>query len=266
MGDLRTAIYQFGATPDLAPANVRLDRLEQALHGHARNHDGALDLVVCPELFLSGYDIGALVHDRAEPADGPSASRVAAMAQHFGTAIVAGYPERDGEALHNAVMVYGADGQRLLNYRKRLIPPGFEGTYFTPGDSQGVFDLKGWKLAVLVCYDVEFPEYVRQAALGGADLIVAPTALRNMWGFVADIMLPTRAFENGVYVLYANHAGAEGNCEYLGRSVILGPDGKEHARAGDGEALIVATLDRSAILAARATLPYLDVIRGGLPG
>ncbi len=262
MGDLRTAIYQFGATPDLAFASVRLDRLEAALHEHGET----LDLVVCPELFLSGYDIGALVHDRAESADGPSASRVAAMAQHFGTAIVAGYPERDGGALYNAVMVCGADGERLLNYRKRVIPPGFEGTYFTAGEAQGVFELKGWKLAMLVCYDVEFPEYVRQAALAGADLIVAPTALRNMWGFVSDIMLPTRAFENGVYVLYANHAGTEGNCEYLGRSVILGPDGKEHARAGDGEEFIFATLHHSAILAARATLPYLDVIRSGLPG
>ncbi len=262
MTDLRAAIYQFGATPDLAPADIRLDRLEQSL----RDHGATLDLVVCPELFLSGYDIGALVHDRAEPADGPSAARVADMAKRFGTSIVAGYPERDGDALYNAVMVYGADGKRLLNYRKRVIPPGFEGTYFTPGNSPGTFDLNGWKLSVLVCYDVEFPEYVRQAALDGADLIIAPTALRSMWRFVADTMLPTRAFENGVYVLYANHAGEEGNCEYLGRSVILGPDGKEHARADDGEALISATLERSAVLAARATLPYVDVVRSGLPG
>ena len=262
MTDLRTVIYQFGATPDLPSPKARLDRLEQALA--ALNEP--LDLLVCPELFLSGYDIGAAVHDRAEPADGPSASRVAEIAQRFGTAIVAGYPERDSETIYNAAMVCGADGERVLNYRKRLIPPGFEGTYFTPGDAQGVFDLKGWKLAVLICYDVEFPEYVRQAALGGAELIIAPTALRSMWGFVADTMLPTRAFENGVYVLYANHAGAEGNCEYLGRSVILGPDGKEYARAGEAEELITATLDRSATLAARATLPYLDVVRAGLPG
>ncbi|MBC8242480.1 MAG: hydrolase, partial [Alphaproteobacteria bacterium] len=196
----------------------------------------------------------------------PSATRMADMAKRFGTTIVAGYPERCGDALHNAVMVCGVDGKRLLNYRKRVIPPGFEGTYFTPGDSAGLFELNGWKLAVLICYDVEFPEYVRQAALDGADMIIAPTALRSMWGFVADTMLPTRAFENGVYVLYANHAGMEGNCEYLGRSVILGPDGKEHARAGGGEALISATLARSAVLAARATLPYVDVVRGGLPG
>jgi len=262
MGELHTAIYQHAATPDLVPASVRIDRLEAVV----RDHDGPLDLVVCPELFLSGYDIGSLVHDRAEAADGPSAARVSEIAQRYGTAIVVGYPESDGDTLYNAAMVYGADGGHLLNYRKRLIPPGFEGTYFAQGDSQGVFEINGWKLAVLICYDVEFPEYVRQAALSGADAIVAPTALRNMWGFVADTMLPTRAFENGVYVLYANHAGAEGNCEYLGRSVIVGPSGEEAARAGDSEELIAATLDRSAVLAARATLPYLDVVRNGLPG
>lgn len=230
------------------------------------DHGDALDLVVCPELFLSGYDIGALVHDRAEPAAGPSANRLKDMAQRLGTTIIAGYPEQDGDVIHNAAMVCFADGKRRMNYRKRLIPPGFEGNYFTPGDAQCLFDLNGWKLAVLICYDVEFPEYVRQAVLNGADLVVAPTALRRKWGIVADTMLPTRAFENGVYILYANHAGTEGNCEYLGRSVILGPDGTEHARAGDSEELIAAELDHTAVSVARATLPYVDVVRTGLPG
>lgn len=262
MAKLRAAIFQYGATPELAPASVRLDRLEQAL----TDHGGALDLVVCPELFLSGYDIGAAVHDRAEAATGPSIDRVAEIAERFKTAIVVGYPERDGGKLYNALMVCGANGERLLNYRKRVIPPGFEGDYFTPGDSQGMIEMNGWKLAFLICYDVEFPEYVRQATLLGADMVVAPTALRSRWGFVADTMLPTRAFENGVYVLYANHAGTEGNCEYLGRSVILGPDGTEHARAGGNEELISAVLDRSAVAVARATLPYVEVVRGGLPG
>jgi len=262
MNELRTGIYQFKATPDLPSSEERLLRLET----HLRACEEPLDLVVCPELFLSGYDVGAQVVERADIADGVLGQRVAELAEKSGTTIVAGYPERDGDKIHNAVMVIGADGARLLDYRKRVIPPGFEGTYFTPGSAQGMFQLQGWKIAVLICYDVEFPEYARQAAMAGADMIVAPTALRSMWGVVADKVLPTRAFENGVFVLYANHAGAEGNCEYLGRSVILAPDGTELNRAGGGDELITAVLDRSAVPAAQATLPYLDVVRGGLPG
>lgn len=262
MARLRAAIYQFEATPDIPDPTARLERLENKL----RDHGEALDLVVCPELFLSGYDIGGLVTDRADSADGVLAGQVSDLARRCNVTIVAGYPERDGESIYNALMVIGADGVRLLNYRKRLIPPGFEGTYFAPGESQGFFDINGWKAAVLICYDVEFPEYVRQAALAGADIVLVPTALRTMWSVVADKVLPARAFENGTYIMYANHAGTEGNCEYLGRSVILGPDGTDVQRAGGGDELITATLDRSAVSAARATLPYLNVVRAGLPG
>ncbi len=262
MAKLNVAIFQFGASPGLPTPEERLSRLEQALS----DHGGGLDLVVCPELFLSGYDIGPMVNDRAEPSDGPSVTRLSELAKRFETAIIAGYPERAGNVIHNAAIVCHADGGKPLNYRKRLIPPGFEGDYFTPGDSSCMFDLKGWKLSILICYDVEFPEYVRQATLDGADLVITPTALRSKWGFVADTVLPTRAFENGVFIAYANHAGEEGNCEYLGRSVILAPDGSEQARAGGNEELISAALDRSDITVARATLPYVDVVRGGLPG
>lgn len=262
MAPLRTAVYQFAATPDLPSADARLDRLEAAIAAH----DEPLDLVVCPELFLSGYDIGDEVDKRAESPDGPSSIRVAALARQFSTAILAGYPERGGDTIYNAAMVFGADGTRLADYRKRLIPPGFEGNHFTPGDAQVMFDLNGWKAAVLICYDVEFPEYVRQAAMAGADLVIVPTALRSMWGIVSDTVLPARAFENGVFIMYANYAGTEGNCEYLGRSVILGPDGGELRRAGGEEELIVAGMDHSALTAARATLPYLEVVGRGLPG
>ncbi len=270
MRDLHVAIYQHEAghdddLSDAQVAGVRLDRLEQAL-SRGIEHHGALDLVVCPELFLSGYDIGASVHVRAELADGPSAARVADMAARFGTAIFLGYPERDGTVLYNALMGFGRDGARLVNYRKRMIPPGFEGEYFTPGDTRADFEIDGWKLSALICYDVEFPEYVRQAAMDGADMVIAPTALRSKWRFVADTMLPTRAFENGLYVLYANHAGAEGDCDYLGRSVILGPDGADLARAGHGEELVTARVRHNGVAKARATLPYVSVVKEGLPG
>ena len=76
-------------------------------------------------------------------------------------------------------------------------------------------------------------------------------------------LVPTRAFENGIFMLYANHAGREGGSRYLGESVIVAPDGAELARAGAGEALISAGLDLAAIARARAALPYPE-IAGGL--
>lgn len=250
---LRVAIYQY-AGRDETPAD-RIARLAAQLD---RAGVGSTDLVLTPELFLSGYNIGTdLVRARAEPADGPSAKAIGDLARKYRTAIAYGYPQSDGDAFYNAVQCIGADGQRLANHRKLQLPSDYERTSFARGSCLTPFVLNGWKASLLVCYDVEFPEAVRGCALNGADLVIVPTALKDRWGFVAQKLVPTRAFENGVFLMYANYAGGEGDWTYLGESCVIGPDGSEVARAGAGEALLRGTLDPALIAPARATLPYL---------
>ena len=70
-------------------------------------------------------------------------------------------------------------------------------------------------------------------------------------------MIPTRAYENGVFLAYANSAGTERGMDYLGQSVIAAPDGVELARAGPGPELLFSDLDRARVKAARDRLPYL---------
>jgi len=252
---LTAAIYQ-PVADDLSPVQ-RLERLDDRLSCI----DGAVsDIVLCPELFLSGYDVGPKILAYAEPADGTSLKRASEIARKYRTALAIGYPEQDGDVLYNAVAVIGKSGERLLDYRKRVLPPGFEGDTFTPGNVPGIFELAGHRVAVLICYDVEFPEFVREAANAGANLVLAPTALKSKWTFVARKMIPTRAFENGVFLMYANHAGREGESEYLGESVIVGPDGAEMAIAGSGEDFITADLDMENVTVARETLPYLQTV------
>lgn len=255
MSNIRAAIYQSEARDD-GPSD-KLDRLEKHLAGFG---PAAFDLMLCPELFLSGYDVGDKIHQVAEPADGPTLKRVAEMAARYQTVLCVGYPERVGESLYNAVAVFGKSGERLLDYRKQHLPPGYEGDMFTPGTAAGLFEMMGHRIAVLICYDVEFPERVREAALAGADIVLAPTALRAKWTFVARSMIPTRAFENGLFLLYANHAGREGGSEYLGESVIVAPGGQLLAVAGKGEEIVSGEMDMTACEAARKTLPYLQVV------
>jgi predicted amidohydrolase len=258
---LRVAIFQYQAR-DEQPSD-RIARLSAELE---RPGIGALDLVLCPELFLSGYNVGsARVQACAEPADGPAARAIAELARRHRTAIAYGYPERAGAARYNAVQCIGADGTSLANHRKLQLPSDFERENFALGGRLTFFELAGWRAALLVCYDVEFPEAVRACALGGAELVIAPTALRSKWHFVARKMIPTRAFENGLFLLYANYAGSEGDWHYLGESCAIAPDGSEVARAGSGEELLRADLDFGLIAPARATLPYLTD-RGAIPG
>ncbi len=246
----RAGIFQpaGGGTPD-----ERIDRLAAALSGRR------LDLVLCPELFLSGYDVGQALRQRAEPADGPLAGRLATLARDTGTALACGYAERDGERLYNSVLVLDGRGERVANHRKTVLPPGFEADFFEPATSPvRVFDLVGARWAVLICYEAEFPEAVRGAAEAGAEVVLVPTALSERWHTVAHHMIPTRAFENGVWLIYANHAGVERETRYLGNSCVIAPDGTARVRAGRAEELVEATLDLGAYAGTRRRLPYLD--------
>jgi predicted amidohydrolase len=248
---LRAAIYQYRCREE-APLD-RLSRLDQVLEAH----DGEVDLVICPELFLSGYNVGDQVRHLAEPQAGPFAKAAAALAKKRRTALIYGYPEQAGGGVYNAAMCIGADGVVLAHHRKLRLPNAFEQSHFSPGDAYTFFQLNGWKVAILVCYDIEFPEAVRRCAQQGAQLVVAPTALRKQWSFVARHMVPTRAFENGIFVAYANYCGTEGDFEYLGESRFIGPTG-HLVSAADQETLVTAALDRQEIALARRDLPYLQ--------
>lgn len=238
-----------------------------ALAEVARHLEGRADLLVTAELFMTGYRIPAADMRRlAEPADGPFAKKVAALAAETGVAILYGFPERDGDAVYNSVQVFDGSGQALSLYRKLHLPSDDERGTFAMGDRIVTFDLCGFKVAPLICYDVEFPESVRACVAAGADLIIAPTALRKHWAQIADMMIPVRALENGVFVAYANQAGREADWHYAGLSCIIGPDGQQLARAGDEPAVILAELDHGAVAAARARVTYRQDVRFKLVG
>lgn len=232
---------------------ARLSWLSAQLDGLAGTNP---DLVILPELFQCGYNIGDALREVAEPRDGAFAQAVAGLAKVHDTAIIHGYAERDGAVIYNSALATGRDGQLIGHHRKLLLPPGFEGDHFAPGKGCTLFDLGAFRVAMLVCYDVEFPETLRHLAMTGADLVVVPTALGAQWGFVADKLVPTRAFENGVFLAYANHCGQENGLAYYGGSCLVAPDGRDLARAGVQEGGIIATLDHAEVAHAQARLPY----------
>jgi predicted amidohydrolase len=204
---------------------------------------------------LTGYAIGP---DRAtalaEPADGPLAQAVGVIAKRHGIAIVYGYPERhpDGEKPFNATHAIGPHGEPLSHYRKTHLYGELDHAQFSAGGTASqVFAWCGWRLSLLICYDVEFPEAVRGLALQGADAVLVPTA--NMVGFdqVSTLLVPARACENRLYLAYANACGSEGDTHYNGLSTAADAQGAVLAQAGRSEALMLIPLKRSALLTAR---------------
>lgn len=259
-GKLNITVAQSPA--DLNGPRVRLAWLRDCL---SRLEGQQTDLLVLPELFLTGYNIGSRVSDWAETADGPSARAIAEFARAHRVAIHYGFAEREGGRLFNSASCIGKDGSLLSTHRKLLLPPGFEGDHFSPGEAYTLFELEGFKAATLICYDAEFPETFRAVAEAGAELVLVPTALGAQWGVVANTVIPARAFENGVYVCYANSCGHEDGMDYFGGSCVIAPDGQELARAGTGEELLKAGIGKAAVQAAQSRLPYL-ADRRRLPG
>ena len=210
---------------------------------------GQADLLIVPELFLTGYAIGAdAVHRLAETRNGAVLAEVAAIASDNRIAVVFGFAERDGDKVYNSAVAIGADGTTLGAYRKTHLFGDVDKQQFSEGRlPSDVFEINGLKVGLLICYDVEFPENTRSLALLGADLIIMPTALMQPYDVVARILVPARAHENQVYLAYCYRCGTEAPFTYTGLSCVIGPDGADLARAGSGEELIFADISLEAL-------------------
>ena len=256
---MRIALYQGAPRPLDVPGN--LARLQQqAQLAVAR---GAR-LLVCPEMFLTGYNIGLdAVQRLAEADDGASAMAVVEIAQANRIAIVYGYPERaEGGTIYNSVQLIDRHGRSLCNYRKTHLFGELDRSMFSPGaDHFPVVELDGWKLGLLICYDIEFPENARRLALAGAELILVPTANMEPYDFICQVTVRARAQENQCYLVYANYCGAEDEIHYCGQSSIVGPDGGLLAMAGREESLLLVELDRERVVRGREAFPYLTDLR-----
>jgi 5-aminopentanamidase len=247
----------------LQTASADLDRLrEAAVEAGAR---GAR-LLITPEMLTTGYNVPG-VAGQAQPASGPWRDLVADIARSAGVAILYGYPERDGDRVFNAAQLVDRDGAVLANHRKSHLYGDVDSRVFTPGPGDlALVDLDGARVGILICYDVEFPEAVRSLALAGADLVAVPTALMRPYEVVARTVVPARAYENQVYVAYANRSGQEAGLAYCGESCVVGPDGSDRARAGSGEELLLAEIDLAGLASSRATNTHLRDRRPGLDG
>ena len=118
---MKLALWQTVGFPADVAAN--LDALASTAQSAAA---GGAELLLCPECWLCGYNIGAAINTLAEPRDGPSAQRIAAIARQYGIAIVYGYGERDvaSGGVYNAVQVLGPDAVPLAHYRKTHLLAG----------------------------------------------------------------------------------------------------------------------------------------------
>ena len=235
----------------------RIQRLEEKL----QQTDG-LDLIVCPELFLSGYGSFEKIKEFCEQSDGEFANKISLLAKKYSTAILYGYPEVVKNSLFNSAQYFDSKGLSLANHRKKMLPPtADESKIFKPGIENSIITINGIKAAIVICYELEFPELIRKLALQGVELIIAPTGQSSNWPAAALYNCRTRAFENGIFVIYANSTGTLNGISFMGESKIIGPDGLDINNANEDEKVIVGEINTDQISLIRKKLPYLDDAR-----
>ena len=248
------------ALAQLAPAvgakEKNLKKLEKAVA------DAEADLVLAGELYLTGYMARDAFARLAEPVDGPSVRTVQRIAEDHGSHIVFGMPEREAgtRRLYNTSVMVLPDG-RTAAYRK-VYPANFgpfeEGLYFGRGNELTLVDTKLGKVGLLICYDAFFPELAKAYALRGADLLAIISASPSTSKPFFDRILPARAIEDAIYVLYANLVGTELNVVFQGGTQAIGPRGEDLGKAKDFEEDTVrAEVDLRDVKTARTFRPTL---------
>ena len=205
---------------------------------------------VLPELTTTGYFVGQRLAALAEPVPGPTTVELGRIAARHRCYVVAGMIEQGQDCFYNSAALLAPDGSLQGAYRKVHLFAA-EREAFTPGTEPALFDIAGTRVALTICYDLIFPEYIRRLVLEGAQVILNSTDwITNDWqrglgwgGNVVSGLVATRALENTVHVAMADRVGVEEGWQSLGHSCIAAPSGGFLAQIGAGEGVAVASLE-----------------------
>lgn len=240
---MRVAAVQMAFAPTIAG---NLAKIAAAL---SRARRRKADAVLFPECAVTGYsyDFASL-----RPADVRDAlAVVATLARQARINVLVGSPVFAGKKLHNCLVVFDRAGKAVHCYAKCQLTE-LDRKVFAPGDAVSLFEIDGVACTSIVCHERRYPELVRLAAMAGARILfhpnagLDPLAVSRAKRRGAD-GIDVRAFENGIYYVFANSVGPQGRGLWsAGDSKIVAPDRARLALAGnDGEALITADLDLS---------------------
>jgi len=200
------------------------------------------ELIIFPELFFPGYNQPEMHHSIAQHTADPWYRPLGEVARTNRCVLASGWVERDGDVIYNSASCFDMQGQKAAHYRKVQLFGQLEKSTFAYGNEYRIFCFNGYRTALLICYDVEFAHHVQALRDQGVELLLVPTANPYQYEYVPDTIVPARAAEFGITIAYANYCGSENDLIYGGKSVIAGPDSVVLAKAGRGEALLVADL------------------------
>jgi predicted amidohydrolase len=226
------------------------------------------NLIVFPELALTGYVCRDILYELAEPVpEGESIRRLEEIAKKEAIHVVFGALERSEKAhatLYNTAVLLGPNGF-IGKYQKMHLPTHSvfeEKRYFRLGYQTPVFETEIGKLGLIICYDVFFPEITRLLRLKGSQLIICISASPGVRRTFFETLTAARAIENTAFLVYVNLVGVENGLQFWGGSRIVAPNGKITSQAKyDEEDLMIGKIDYADLKQTETFVPTLRDLR-----
>ena len=219
------------------------------------NLNELVDLIVLPEMFTTGFTMNPKAV--AESMDGETISWMRKIAKENDAAITGSLVISENGNFYNRLVFVFPDGS-LQHYDKRhLFSFAGEDKEYSAGKDKLIVEHKGFKICLLICYDLRFPVFSRNVENYDVLLYVAnwPKIRTNAW----DILLKARAVENMCYVIGVNRTGFDGNNhEYEGHSQVVNYLGNYEITPTEKEGLFVTLLDKEILLETRKKMAFLD--------
>ena len=235
-GKIKIALAQLASTPLETEKN-----LQRALQWAEQAAEQKADLILFPEMFLTGYLLGKEIGRLAMKADEAPLQTLCRSARKHHMAIVMGFPLRSSEGgIYNALAFIDRDGTIAHIQEKIHLFGEADAAQFSPGRSLCAFDTSLGRMGMQICYDLEFPETSRLLALDGAQLLCAGSANMYPYEQLHTLFVRARATENHLPFIYANAVGREAGFHYCGRSMAADAEGNCLCAGEEQEQLLLA--------------------------
>ncbi len=237
MQDLIVTLIQSDLVWENKPAN--LSNFEAKIKAIDHN----TDLIVLPEMFNTGFSMAP--EKWAELPLAETYQWMAKMSKLKNAYLAGSYMVKERDSYYNRFILMRPDGSFQQYDKRHLFRMGYEPQHFAAGDQALVFEIKGWKIKALICYDLRFPVFARNHYQQGEyeyDILLFVANWPQVRSHIWEALLVARAIENQAYVVGVNRIGADGNAlEHSGNSCVLNAKGQYLIKPIVSQEAIVST-------------------------
>ncbi|MDO8686263.1 MAG: carbon-nitrogen hydrolase family protein [Clostridiales bacterium] len=257
----------------------KISNIEKAVSMLETAASRGAEIAVLPEMFNCPYDISyfreyseidpiKLTAPENHNANSVTICAISEAARRLSITVVAGsIPENDNNRIYNTCFVFDSEGRIIAKHRKIHLfdidmPEKItfkESAVLSPGNTLGLFDTDFCKAGVMICYDMRFPELMRQYALAGAEVVFVPAAFNMVTGPAHwKLTIRARALDNQIYVA-AVSPSRDISTSYIayGHSMLAGPCGDTVATLKEDEGILFSEINMEKIKEIRNQLPLL---------